>query len=174
MFKVFKEQYPHFADVVAQANAIAKKIGIYHDAINHPTGQIAVQHFKPDVDDCFIGLGTVSKKSQDWENIFTYIQPSFKGTAIADYLEWLAVPVYRTRIMLSRPKSCYSIHSDFSPRLHLPLITNKQCNFVFTNPASLIHMPADGQTYWVDTRHEHTFMNGSIENRLHLVMIVKE
>jgi hypothetical protein len=174
MFKVFKDRYPHFADVVAQAKSISEDIAIYNDTINYPDGQIAIQHSEPDVDDYSAGIGTASKKSQAWENMFTHIQPKFKGTAIADYLEWLAVPVYRTRIMLSRHKSCYSIHRDYSPRLHLPLITNTQCNFVFTKPAKLIHMPADGQTYWVDTRREHTFMNGSVEHRLHLVMIVKD
>jgi len=54
------------------------------------------------------------------------------------------------------------------------LITNTQCNFLFTDPLKLIHMPADGTTYWVDTRNQHTFLNGSVQKRLHLVMIVKE
>jgi hypothetical protein len=35
-------------------------------------------------------------------------------------------------------------------------------------------MPADGTTTWVDTKKYHTFLNGSTEKRLHLVMIVKE
>jgi hypothetical protein len=34
-------------------------------------------------------------------------------------------------------------------------------------------MPADGTTYWVDTRKHHTFLNGSGDRRLHLVMIVE-
>ena len=89
-------------------------------------------------------------------------------------MKWLDVPVFRTRIMLARPKSCYSIHKDYSPRLHLPLVTNTECNFLLTDPLQMFHLPADGTTTWVDTRNRHTAMNGSTDPRLHLVMIVKE
>lgn len=170
MFKEFKGVYPKFNQVVEQVLGIAKPI--YLDLQNYPDGQIAVQHNITGVDDHFAGVGKSVAKTPAWEQSFNKLQPCYKGTAIEEYLDWLEVPVYRTRIMLSRPKTAYSIHKDYSPRLHLPLVTNDQCYFLFTQPERLIHMPADGRTFWVDTRQSHTFLNGSVFDRLHLVMIV--
>jgi hypothetical protein len=174
MFNVYKENYPNFTELVQQLKSIADSMGIFNDPVNYPDGQIAIQTNEIGVTDWQAGVGKSTAKTPDWEHSFKHLQPELAGTVVADYLEWLAVPVYRTRIMLSRPKSCYSTHRDYSPRLHLPLVTNEQCKFLFTKPARLIHMPADGNTYWVDTRHEHTFLNGSIYDRLHLVMIVEK
>lgn len=172
MFREFKGPYHKFNEVVQQVLSVAE--GIYLDLHNYPDGQIAIQHNIPNVDDHFAGVGKSVAKTPVWERSFSHLQPCYKGTALEEYLDWLEVPVYRTRIMLSRPKTAYSIHRDYSPRLHLPLVTNDQCYFLFTQPERLIHMPADGRTYWVDTRASHTFLNGSVENRLHLVMIVDE
>jgi hypothetical protein len=174
MFKEFKGEYPKFKEVVAQAVKIVTDLNLGHDIVNQPDGQVAVQHNELNVNSVSAGIGKSSAKTPEWEQTFCHLQPAFKDTAIAEYMDWLAVPLYRTRIMLSRPKSCYSIHRDYSPRLHLPLVTNDQCYFLFTNPEKMIHMPADGRTYWVDTRNNHTFLNGSLMDRLHLVMIVKE
>lgn len=174
MFREFKETYPKFNEVVAQALSIVRESNLIGDPLGQPDGQLAIQHFLENTNDFSAGIGKSSAKTPDWERAFCHMQPQYKGTAIEEYLDWVGVPVYRTRIMLSRPKSCYSIHRDYSPRLHLPLVTNDQCYFLFTEPERMIHMPADGKTYWVDTRGRHTFLNGSLENRLHLVMIVKD
>lgn len=174
MFKQFKPEYPKFKEVVAQAVEIVAKLNLVQDIVNQPDGQIAIQNNELNVNNHRAGIGKSSAKTPEWEQGFCHLQPEYKDTAIAEYLDWLKVPTYRTRIMLSRPKTCYSIHNDYSPRLHLPLVTNDQCYFLFTNPEKMIHIPADGKTYWVDTREYHTFLNGSISNRLHLVMIVKE
>ncbi len=174
MFKVYRECFPKFNEIVDLVKNIVDERKIIDDYFGQPDGQIAIQTNLPDTTDWTVGIGKSIAKTRYWEHQFNFLQPVLKGTVIEEYLDWLEIPVYRTRIMVSRPKTCYSIHRDYSPRLHLPLITNKQCNFVFTDPAQLIHMPADGRTYWVDTRHDHTFMNGSLDVRLHLVMIVKE
>lgn len=174
MFKQFKESYPKFNEVVAQAVDIVQSLNVSQDLFNYPDGQIAIQHFESNSNNNHSGVGMSKAKTPEWEQSFCHLQPEYKDTAIAEYLDWLQVPVYRTRIMLSRPKTCYSIHRDYSPRLHLPLVTNDQCYFLFTNPEKMIHMPAAGTTYWVDTRSHHTFLNGSVFDRLHLVMIVKE
>jgi hypothetical protein len=174
MFKQFKGYYPKYSQLVQWASSLVAEKNMAADVINYPDGQLAIQTDDDSATDWTRGIGKSTAKTPEWEHRFSKLQPVLKDSVVADYLDWLEVPVYRTRIMVSRPKSCYSIHRDYSPRLHLPLITNKQCYFVFKDPAEFIHMPADGQTYWVDTRSDHTFMNGSIENRLHLVMIVKE
>ena len=174
MFREFKGTYPKFNEVVDQAVKLVADLGMSRDLFNFPDGQIAVQNRQESADDNHAGVGMSAKKTPEWEQGFRHTQPQFKGTAIEEYMQWLGVPVYRTRIMLSRPKTTYSIHKDYSPRLHLPLVTNEQCFFLFANPERLIHMPADGRTYWVDTRQSHTFLNGSVFDRLHLVMIVDE
>lgn len=184
MFKEFKPAYPRFNEIVDLVNNLVQEQNLIDDPTTHTENQLAVQNSIPDNTDWLAGTGRSFNKTREWEHQFRYLQPCLKNTVIEDYLNWLEVPVYRTRIMLSRPKTCYSIHNDYSPRLHLPLVTNKQCNFVFADsqfakmncviqPAQFIHIPADGRTYWLDTRKNHTFMNGSAENRLHLVMIVK-
>jgi hypothetical protein len=170
MYKQFKEQYPDYDQVVRLCKQLADKHG---DFENRPDGQIAIQTDDASTDNWYAGTGKIQVKNNDWEHGFCHIQPSLRGTVIEEYLKWLDVPVYRTRIMLSKPKGCYSIHRDFSPRLHLPLVTNKQCNFLITEPLTMFHLPPDGTTTWVDTTKHHTFMNGSTEQRLHLVMIVE-
>lgn len=171
MYKQFKEVFPQFKELVKLCTNLAAEHG---DFENRPDAQIAVQTDDPMVDNWYAGTGQSQAKTNAWEHSFSYMQPSLRRTVIEDYLKWLDVPVYRTRIMMSKPKGCYSIHRDYSPRLHLPLVTNKQCNFLITEPLTMFHLPADGTTTWVDTTKQHTFMNGSTEQRLHLVMIVKE
>jgi hypothetical protein len=173
MFREFKEPYPKFNILVEQLKDISDRLNPYDQFVN-PDGQISIQNNQGNVTDWSSGIGKSQAKTPAWEQQFNNLQSELVGTPVDEYLQWLNVPVYRTRIMVARPKSSYSIHKDYSPRLHLPLITNSQCYFVFKQPAEFIHMPADGRTYWVDTRREHTFMNGSVDNRLHLVMIVKE
>lgn len=171
MHKKFKPVYPKFQEVLDQCLMLIEQHG---DWDNNPDGQIAIQTTNNSQDDWRAGTGKSKTKTAQWEHLFDKLQPSLVGTPVDEYLQWLDVPVYRARIMLAREKSCYSIHRDFSPRLHLPLVTNPQCNFLITDPLQMFHLPADGTTTWVNTRLPHTFFNGSTEKRFHLVMIVKE
>lgn len=77
----------------------------------------------------------------------------------------------RTRLMWLEPYSCYSMHNDETPRIHIPLITNQGCYFLFK--IGLIKHLEIGNVYWVDTRKLHTFVNTSEYARLHLVGIVE-
>jgi hypothetical protein len=171
MYKEFKSAYPNFQNVVEQCKQLADNHG---DWDNNPDSQIAIQTDDSSQDNWRAGNGVSVGKTAKWEHTFNQLQPSLVGTPLDEYLRWLGVAVYRARIMLSRPKGCYSVHRDFSPRLHLPLVTNRQCNFLITDPIQFFHLPADGRTTWVDTTKPHTFMNGSTEKRLHLVMIVEK
>ena len=80
--------------------------------------------------------------------------------------------MYRTRVMNMGPKSCYSYHQYPTPRMHIPLITNEKCFFVLDD--EVVRLPADGQSYFIDTRKMHTFVNASFENRIHIVGCVDE
>ena len=75
--------------------------------------------------------------------------------------------MFRTRIMRLRPYQCYSYHIDPSPRIHIPLITNENCFMIIDD--MLYRYPADGNYYLADTTKIHTFVNASLEDRIHIV-----
>ena len=85
--------------------------------------------------------------------------------------------LYRTRFLWVNPMSCYSLHKDTTPRIHIPLITNPSCYFVFKENKSeqgIIKHLAIGSVYWTNTTVTHTFINCSENPRLHIVGVVKE
>lgn len=75
--------------------------------------------------------------------------------------------MHRTRIMILKGRSCYTYHRDFSKRIHIPLITNKDNFFVIEDQVS--RYPATGDFYIIDTTKKHTFVNSSLEDRVHIV-----
>lgn len=140
---------------------------------------IALQHH--------LGLRQISVQtngSTDWnqscgwlakgntEQMFSQIHEQLKGSEIHKYLEWLPFPVFRTRIMVMTPGRQYSIHKDPSRRLHLPLTTNPEARFIFTEERLNIHMPADGHIHVVDTRKMHTAVNNGSDVRIHIVSVI--
>lgn len=65
------------------------------------------------------------------------------------------------------PNTAYNWHCDKGANcLHIPLITNPGCWFVFENRS--FSMPADGSLYTVNNSRMHTFVNSGSEPRLHL------
>jgi hypothetical protein len=104
-------------------------------------------------------------------NELSYINlnPFFKNTIFEELID--SYKLYRTRLMWVGPYACYSMHKDTSPRIHIPLITNKDCLFVFRSKIPT-HLSA-GSVFWTDTRHSHSFMNCSDQPRLHLVGVVE-
>ena len=75
--------------------------------------------------------------------------------------------MYRTRVLVLKPKVCYSIHSDPTKRIHIPVITNENCWLIVNK--EIMHLPADGRHYEIDTTQKHTALNGSWEDRIHIV-----
>lgn len=79
--------------------------------------------------------------------------------------------MYRSRLMFMR-KTVYSWHHDPSPRIHIPLISNTETNFMVIED-EVIRMKPDGSVYWVDTTRKHTYVNTSDELRVHIVGCVE-
>ena len=75
--------------------------------------------------------------------------------------------MYRSRIMIMR-NGCYSWHADSTPRIHIPIITDIDKCFMVVED-EVIRMPVSEDVYWVDTTREHTFVNTSNDNRVHIV-----
>ena len=73
----------------------------------------------------------------------------------------------RTRIMKMKPKTCYYWHADKTKRLHIPVYTHAHCFLLVDEDR--IHLPADGTAYVVDTTKNHTALNCSKVDRIHIV-----
>jgi len=77
--------------------------------------------------------------------------------------------LHRTRVMILKPKSCLTYHTDPSWRVHIPLITNEKCFFLENMEAR--HLEAD-TVHVVDTTQPHTSINASREERVHIVGVI--
>ena len=97
------------------------------------------------------------------------LNPFFKDTVFEELID--KYKLFKTRLMWLNPYACYSMHQDESPRIHIPLITNKQCYFVFKERLP-VHL-ALNCVYQTDTTRHHSFMNCSSVPRLHLVGAVQ-
>lgn len=113
------------------------------------------------------GTGSRPNESElQWDKL----HPDLVGTWWEKFFADLPYKVYRTRVMVMAPRTCYSIHKDDSPRLHIALLTTQQSRFIFLTPPEIVHIPRDGYVWQVDTREQHTAINGSLQYRVHLIM----
>ena len=126
--------------------------------------QIMLQKVKGKDDNYGIGSYgvTVSEDHPEREfNVSVYPELEYTNSIITE------LNMYRTRVMRMSKKSCYSYHFDRTKRIHIPLITNKDCFMVIED--KVFRYPADGNYYIIDTTKMHTFVNASKEERIHIV-----
>ena len=85
------------------------------------------------------------------------------------YEKWSAIcNVSRIRLIKLNPKRCLTWHTDACKRIHCPIITDERCKFVIGDNA--FHLPANGNSYLIDTTVPHTVFNGTSNvERIHLV-----
>ena len=123
--------------------------------------QIMLQTVKG-CDDPYYGIGKstdLKHKERDFvEPLYNmpYLNSVFKK------LKWA-----RTRVMKVKPYHNYSWHYDGTCRSHIPVITNEHNFFIIED--GVYKMPADGGIYIADTTKYHTFVNASMEDRIHIV-----
>jgi hypothetical protein len=132
---------------------------------DHKGKQAGLQHLA-DEDPWTSAVG----RSRGRELEYTHLNPYFAGTCFEEIIN--RYKFKRTRLMWVGPYACYSMHRDTTPRVHIPLITNAECYFVFKD-GPIQHLEA-GTVHWTDTRFRHTFMNCSDVPRLHLVGAVEK
>ena len=137
--------------------------GIVWTDYGHKGKQVGLQ-FKDSEDPWTSAVG----KSQGRELLYSNLNSYFENTEFENIIK--KYNLKRTRLMWVGPYACYSMHQDTTPRIHIPLITNPECYFVFKD-GDIEHMPL-GNVYWANTTRYHTFMNCSDQHRLHLVGIV--
>lgn len=99
---------------------------------------------------------------------YTILNEVYEGTVFADIIR--DVNGERSRIMEMNAYTSYSVHKDQSPRYHLALITNPNAYFIFPTLNEIMHIPADGYLYEVDTTILHSFVNCGPDDRTHLVI----
>ena len=105
------------------------------------------------------------------ERKYTYINAAFEGTIFEEIIK--EHNGYRARLLIRNPMSLYSIHADYGPRIHLPIITNNSSYFVFPEHNYIEHLPADGHLYKVNAAEKHTFFNADFKlDRIHMVFCV--
>ena len=138
--------------------------GIVWTDYGHKGRQTGIQY--KDVEDPW---SSAVGKSRGQERTYTNTNPYFAGTIFEELVR--EYKLSRARLMWVGPYACYSMHRDTTPRIHIPLITNPACYFVF-KLGVIEHMPV-GSVYKADTTRLHTFMNCSNEHRLHLVGVVE-
>lgn len=131
--------------------------------------QLSLQTTLEDTGDWYSSAGTVLKLKNKNEREYNVLQPELKGTAIESIIN--KYNATRSRIMISRPRSCYSVHKDDSYRIHIPIVTNPQSWMVWPYQNKCVNLE-EGNVYWTNTTRYHSVFNGSLVDRIHLVMCV--
>ena len=129
----------------------------------YPNGKQAGLQYIQGCDPWTDAVGRANPNKNWYSNVC--VNPYFNGTVFETFIN--KYKLTRTRFMWAKPFTCYSMHKDDSPRVHLPLITDPNCYFVFKDEG-LFHFEV-GKAHWVDTTKEHTFINCSPQWRLHLL-----
>lgn len=135
------------------------------------SNQIICQQLTPNSTDWTIGVGRIAELEHQDEHLYKFINENLKGSKLEELI--LKYDAFRTRVMIMPPKQCYSVHSDPTPRIHVPIITNSQSWMVWPYLKSCEQMRC-GKVYWTDTTKHHSFFNGGDTDRIHIVMGIKD
>lgn len=150
---------------------LRKEVFDFIKKVNFDTNQIMCQTLADSQEDYKTGIGRIDELDHRDEKLYKFIQPDLKGTLIEQLITKYGG--FRTRILKLGPKSCYSVHQDPTPRIHIPIVTSEQCWMVWPYKATSIHLK-EGRAYWTNTTETHTFLNGDSElERIHIVMAVE-
>ena len=128
--------------------------------------QIALQGTKDNLDPFYACGAEIFNNTGKREHEFN--TPIFDMPYINSIIKDLKM--YRTRVMILKPKTCYTSHQDTTKRIHIPLVTNDKCFFIINSQVK--HYPADGNYYVVDTTQMHTALNASKEDRIHIIGVI--
>jgi len=137
--------------------------------------QTSLQHSKDCVNQYTDGCTMRGPKGTPNPLDFYLINDIYHGTLFEEIINILNVVSSRIKVIDEHWRGT-SVHIDRTKRSHLALNTNPNAHFIFPrNPiekkeTEIIHIPADGYVYNVDTTKPHIFVNAGEENRAHLIM----
>ena len=130
--------------------------------------QIICQTLQENCEDWYTGIGKIEELDEKEEKKYNFINPVIKNTEISRLIE--KYKGFRARIMIMNPKSCYSIHRDPTPRIHIPITSDPLQSWMVWPLDNECHRMPIGMVYWADTTKKHTFINCSEKIRIHLIM----
>lgn len=163
MFVTTLEKLPDYQELVAEVQSLVERVGFKND-------QLICQGRATDQEDWHLGIGTIYDLEHKDEDSYVNIFPSLENSVIAKYIK--RYNGFRTRIMNMVPRRCYSVHRDPTPRVHIPIVTNREAWMVWPFDKECVRMPV-GYSYWADTTKHHSFLNGGTEARIHIVICVE-
>jgi hypothetical protein len=160
------ERFKRYENIVVDIERLRKEshLLLWQEDYNRYTDQLSLQ--TDGSADWSIGIGS---KPEVEESIWDKLHPDLVGTWWEEFFASLPFKLYRARLLTLQPRTCYSIHTDRTPRIHIAIDTTPQARFLFTKPSAVRFIPADGHVWWIDTTHEHSAMNGSLKPRIHFV-----
>jgi hypothetical protein len=102
------------------------------------------------------------------ESDFTVLCNSFKDTVFEKMYNNLTshFNVGRVRVIMLKPKTCLTWHTDSTTRLHFPLKTQEGCMMIIDS--EVFHIP-ENEWWLTNTVMPHTAINSSKDIRIHLV-----
>ena len=131
------------------------------------TNQTSLQHSNKFINNPYLdSVGSIIR-TDNVTSDFVVLNEGYEDTIFADVIR--DTGGVRSRIMIMLKHTTYSVHYDKTPRYHMALITNPDAYFIFPTLNKIIHIPADGFVYEVDTTIPHSFVNCGQE-RTHLVI----
>jgi len=115
--------------------------------------------------------GVVKKNHSLTSEEYQYVHwhPYLDGFYIKYLLDNLDFPVAHTRIMRLPPKSCYTTHVDYYTRWHIPVISKPLQTYMHFPDKNVTVRMHPGTMYWTNTYELHNFINGTFEDRIHIV-----
>lgn len=103
------------------------------------------------------------------ENSCTNYHPKIIGTYIYKVLTGMEFPIASARIMLLPPRIVYETHVDLYTRYHIAIQTDTLRNFMVFPDKHFIARMDLGYVYWTNTHELHNFVNGSLQERIHII-----
>jgi hypothetical protein len=136
------------------------------DVAGWKQNQISLQH--DGIENWHSGIGKSDLLSSE-ENSYIHFHSFLEGTYIKELLRSFNFQVSHARIMNLLPKTCYTTHVDYYTRYHIPVVSKPLQTFmVFPDKEKIVRM-YPGKVYWTNTHELHNFVNGTLDNRIHIV-----
>lgn len=152
-----------YEGILKEVNSIRIKYNLENEnqiSLQSPTSDANPRHWN-------CSIGRLDRLSYD-ETVYNY--PIFKEMKLTNhYIS--SLNAFRCRIMISDPKGCMSMHRDASPRIHIPVKTNKDCLMIIDRQCYNLEV---GNCYFTDTTKHHTAINASREKRIHIIGCVND
>lgn len=146
---------------------ISKEVDALINDVGLKQNQLALQYASEE--SWYAGIGKSDLLSDD-EQKYIHFHSNLDNSYIKTFLQSLNFPVSHARIMNLPPKSSYTTHVDYYTRYHIPIFSKPLQSFmIFPDCKDSVVRMYPGKMYWTNTHELHNFVNGTTENRIHIV-----